>query len=243
MQDFQYNRLILKNSNLYKFFKKKYPTSRILCWNFWFIIIHMEKSRDVEKYYINKDFYFRELRNYQIYNKNGFLIPNFEEKWEINILDEKLYLIKFQNIRYFYPNFSSYNDMNNSDFSYILSSIHSINNKDLPLVFNHWNPHFSNFFLDENLNLWIFDLVSSSVIDLEYDFSSIYFYSDYDDKLINNLIWDYKYKSYFSYKRFYYYLINKIKQNIDNSDYLSKSIINKYKKDLVFFIAKYNKYK
>ena len=74
--------------------------------------------------------------------------------------------------------------------------------------------HQSNFFIDNEGNLGIFDLVSMFNWRIEYDFSVIYLNSLYNDNFLFKVLDNYKFKEYFNYKIMLKITLQKIVENI-----------------------------
>jgi hypothetical protein len=178
-----------------------YENSKILVWNFWYIIIPNNKNKPVSKLYIKKEYFEKELNNYILLSKNHILVPSFDSIWQVKISNLEFHKIEFANIRTF-PKFKILTDISPKKLWNLLSMIHIINSMDWKYCL-HWNLHESNFYEDKDRNLWIFDLTSMFYWEIEYDFASIYVNTLCDDKYISEVLKSYKFNNIFDYNKMY----------------------------------------
>lgn len=206
----QSNREILKNDKKYEILEKQNNNSKILCWNFWYIVISNDKNKKIKKYFSKKEFYDREINNYKTVEWSWIIIPNIYDVGLDNNLN--MYQIELDNIRKNHDRFESFKKINYKDFWELLYNIHSIKFNNW-IAYIHWNLHHSNLFLDENNKLWIFDLASMSRNYIEYDIASFFFHSQYDLNILEKVLNNYKYKKFIDYKKVYYHTVYFMKQN------------------------------
>lgn len=227
--DIQNNRNILLNRIKSLDCINKY--SKILVWNFWYIIVPNDKNKDIFKYFFKKDYFDKEINNYNIYYKNNILTPKINIIWKVNLSWYYYFWINIENIRKYKTRYYDIKEINAEKLWDLLSKIHSID-FDSWISYLHWNLHESNFFEDKNWNLGIFDLVSMFYWNIEYDFSIIYINSMFDDTFILNLLKFYKYKDYFDINKMYKFTIINILNRIKLNQPIKKEGIEQLKKEL-----------
>jgi len=211
VNNLQNNRSILERSIVKEYIEKKNKKSKILVSNFWFIVIS-NINNQVKKYYINKNYFDIEVNNYN-YLKWQIVIPKIKIIWEEKINNNVLYLIELENIRKYRSRFIRIKDVDYKELWFLLSNLHSLNFKNW-VTYLHWNLHQSNFFVDKEWKLWIFDFVSMFYGRIEYDFAIIYLNSMYDDMYLSRVLKYYKYSKIFDYKIMYKIVLQKIIENI-----------------------------
>lgn len=231
INNLQLNRKELENSQLKKYLDKKFNKSKILVSNYWFIVIPDNKKELVKKYYINSEFFNKEINNYN-YLEWNLVIPKIKIIWEVDINNNKLYLIELNNIRESSIKFNSTYDIWITELWKILWKLHSIDFKEW-YSYLHWNLHHSNFFIDNKWQLGVFDFVWMIHWRVEYDFLNIYINSDFNDMFIEELLEKYKYKNYFKYNIFYKFCLEKIINDIKLDTIYSKNRIIYLKKVLL----------
>lgn len=226
--------LLDKDINIHNYVNNNYWNNRLLFSNFWFIVVP-ENHEYVYKYYISKDFlskykvsnlesfYFQENSNYELFTKNNINVPNFQFIDIIKIGDYSYYKSKLENVRNYSKKFDSISQIPYVGLANLLKSIHSLHND----WFIHWNIHHSNFYLDKNWELWVFDLVWCRVWIKEKDLSRIYIYSWFDDSYLNDFL--YHYGNDIDISKLYKYTIFDLADNLKHAD-MSQEYKDTYKK-------------
>jgi len=229
--DIQSERIRLKKSNLYITLSNKYKKSNIYVWNFWYIVVPTDKNKKVIKFYSKKSYFEREFSNYDLLVKNSITVPKRHDSWKIILDNHTLYYLELDNIRKNKPRANNIKDLNWKKIGLLLSDLHSIS-FDNYKAYIHSNLDKSNFFISSNWILWIYDLVSMSKLDIEYEFAILYLNSWYDDDFINLVLGNYIFKSWFDIKKMYKYTILKIAENIKYSVSINYKEKQKFKIDL-----------
>ena len=222
----------LEKSDVKKYLESKNNDSRILVWNFWYIVSPNNKEIKVRKYYIRKEYFLKELENYDLMKSLWITIPNILWSWEETIENEELYFIDFENIRLYRGGFSSILEISPKYLWNTLWLIHKANFTS-GKSYIHWNLHCSNFFEAKDWEFWIFDFASMHYDDIEYDFATIYLNSNYDDNFLEEILENYSLKDKFSYKKMLVHTILKLKENINWNIYIDENKKKSLKLDLI----------
>lgn len=209
-------RLELEKSDVFKKLRLLYPKSRVLIWNYWFIVVPNDTLMGVRKFYLTHEYYNIELQNHKFVANAWILVPNIISQ---GIQLEMNYIV-FENIRVYYTSVSKITDLNAENLAKILSIIHQLWDLKTWKVLLHGNLHFSNFFHWKDWKLGIFDFMSMHQGDLEYDLANLYFYSHYDDDYLDNFLRYYSLSNRADYKKIYLYTILRIKDSIKYNIYI-----------------------
>lgn len=115
----------------------------------------------------------------------------------------------------------------------LLSKLHYLDFKEW-FTYLHWNLHQSNFFVNKEWKLGIFDFVWMLYWRIEYDFMIIYVNSNFNDIFLEKILSNYKFKNYFKFNIFYKYVLERIISDIKlNRVYSDKEWIYWLKKILI----------
>lgn len=211
INDFQWKRLEFSKSKIFLFLNIKNKNADILIWNYWFIIVPKDKNKLVRKIYNVEGVYLKELYYHEKFS-NDLIVPKIFSKGSFIFRSEKYFYIDFENIRIIKSRFSNFSEINPIELWEIISIFHQKNTENWEFLV-YGNLHFSNFFVSEKW-LWVFDFTSFHKNDLEYDFATLYFNTNYDEKYLQKVLEKYVFKEKFSYKKMYTYVLLKIKSEI-----------------------------
>lgn len=225
-------RKTLEKSEVKKYLELKNENSRVLVWNFWYIISPNNSQKSVRKYFIKHEYYLKELENYNLVWETKINIPNIIWHWKELIKNNTFFYIDFENIRYYKKSFWNILEIEPREIWKIIWEIHKIN-YNFWKAYIHWNLHESNFFLNNKKELWIFDFTSMHYDDIEYDFATIYLNSNYNDDFLNIILSSYCFKADFSYKKMLIHTILKVRENIKWCISMSKKQKEYLKLDLL----------
>lgn len=225
-------RNVLDASSTKKILLSENKNSRVLVGNFWYIISPNSPKNSVRKYYIQNDYFTKELKNYADLAQLNINIPKILWKGKRLISNELLYYVDFENIRLYRKAYKNISEVDPRSIGKILSSIHEVS-FDNWRSYIHGNLHQSNFFETKNWQLWIFDLCSMHYWDIEYDFAILYFNSEYNDNILNPILSSYSLRNHFNYKKMLMHTLLRIKENIKWNIYINEEQKNILRQDLM----------
>lgn len=218
----------LEVSDLKKQLELIYIDSKILVWNFGFIIVPRDNTKSVMKIYSTKEYYQKEYNNYQYLWDINIIIPEILNAGKKVFWTYTCFYMEFQNVRTHASAFQNITSIETKEIWKILSLIHNRWIRKDGKSYIHGNIHSSNFFMTEKKELWIFDFVSMHYGDLEYDIANVYFYSNYNDAFLDEILENYVFQDKIKKEKIYVHTLLKIREHIKGNIY-----INNEKKDIL----------
>ena len=229
--DIQKVRNNLDNSIIKIHLEEVYSDSNIFVWNFWFIIVPNSKCKPVRKIYTHKKYYQNETEGYTQLTQTKLQIPDLLWSWTTVILWQKYDYIDICNIRKNRSKYLEIIQISPQQIGTILSEFHTLSYNNWRACV-HWNLHQSNFFLADNGDVGIFDFVSMHENDVEYDFATLYYNSEYNDVFLWEILENYIFQENVSYKKILIYTILRVSENIKWNIYLNDDDRRELKWDL-----------
>lgn len=223
----------LEVSDLKKQLELIYLDSIILVWNFWFIIVPKDNTKNVIKIYSTKEYYQKEQDNYKYLWNIDIIIPEVLSAGKKNFWSYTCFYMELQNVRTYYSAFDNITNIEVKEIWKILSLIHNESMSVDGKSYIHGNLHPSNFFMTEERELWIFDFVSMHYGDLEYDIANIYFYSNYNDIFLEKILENYKFQNKIKNEKIYIHTLLKIRENIKGNIYIDEEKKDILRKDIL----------
>jgi hypothetical protein len=168
-----------KNTYIHQFCQENFSDDyEIRFCNFGFVVIP-KSSLTVYKYYCVRphmeNLRERECDNYNLFRQHDIIVPKYHKDSRISIGQNVFDIAIIENIRKNGPRLDSFREFDIKKLANIVQWIHNIKPSHI-----HGNIHPSNFYVTENGDLWIFDLITYSIGPIEKDIARIFTHTNYD---------------------------------------------------------------